>query len=201
MVWGTIPGTRGAGTSARPTVAIPTPIRCGGPEFDALLLDNSRRHGVEVCEGHRVTDVVFDGGRASAVRVEGEDGSERSESADFVVDASGQAALIGRARQLRRWDPYFRNMAVYGYFAGAERLDPPDETNILVESYPSGWFWTIPLHTGVASVGAVVDRDVAAERVRGGGLAEFLMAELAMAPKTASLLRPGPVGQGAHLDP
>ena len=32
------------------------------PEFDALLLDNSRRHGVEVCEGHRVTEVVFDGG-------------------------------------------------------------------------------------------------------------------------------------------
>ena len=70
------------------------------PEFDALLLDNSRRHGVEVCEGHRVTEVVFDGGRASAVRMEGPDGSERTESADFVVDASGQAALIGRARQL-----------------------------------------------------------------------------------------------------
>ena len=158
------------------------------PEFDALLLDNSRRHGVQVCEGHRVTDVVFEGERAAAVRVEGEDGSERLEPADFVVDASGQAALIGRARQLRRWDPYFRNMAVYAYFAGAKRLDPPDETNILVESYPNGWFWTIPLHTGVASVGAVVDRDVAAERVRGGELAEFLMAELALAPKTASLL-------------
>jgi clorobiocin biosynthesis protein Clo-hal/halogenation protein CepH len=159
------------------------------PEFDSLLLDNSRRHGVEVCEGHRVTDVVFDGGRATAVRVQREDGSGRAEAADFIVDASGQAALIGRARDLRRWDPYFRNMAVYGYFAGAARLDPPDETNILVESYPSGWFWTIPLHTGVASVGAVVDRDVAAERVRGGGLAEFLMAELAMAPRTSSLLR------------
>ncbi len=166
------------------------------PEFDSLLLDNSRRHAVEVCEGHRVTEVMFDGGRASAVRVEREDGSERSESADFVVDASGQAALIGRARNLRRWDPYFRNMAVYAYFAGAERLDPPDDTNILVESYPSGWFWTIPLHTGVASVGAVVDRDVAAERVRGGGLAEFLMAELAMAPKTASLLRQAQMVKG-----
>ncbi len=166
------------------------------PEFDALLLDNSRRHGVEVCEGHRVTEVVFDAGRASAVRVEGPDGSERTESADFVVDASGQAALIGRARHLRRWDPYFRNMAVYGYFAGADRLDPPDETNILVESYPSGWFWTIPLHTGVASVGAVVDRDVAAERVRGGGLTEFLMAELAMAPRTSSLLRQAQLVKG-----
>ena len=80
-------------------------------------------------------------------------------------------------------------MAVYGYFAGAARLDPPDETNILVEAYPSGWFWTIPLHTGVASVGAVVDRDVAAERVRGGGLTEFLMTEIAMAPRTSALLR------------
>jgi hypothetical protein len=154
-----------------------------------LLLDNSRHHGVEVLEGHRVAEVVFDGGRASAVRVEGPEGSERTESADFIVDASGQAALIGRARHLRRWDPYFRNMAVYGYFAGAARLDPPDETNILVEAYRSGWFWTIPLHTGVASVGAVVDRDIAAERVRGGGLTEFLMTEIATAPKTASLLR------------
>jgi FAD-dependent halogenase len=159
------------------------------PDFDALLLDNSRRHGVEVCEGHRVSEVVFDGGRASEVRVECPDGSERREAADFVVDASGQAALIGRARRLRRWDPYFRNMAVYGYFAGAARLDPPDETNILVEAYPSGWFWTIPLHTGVASVGAVVDRDVAAERVRGGGLTDFLMAEIAMAPRTSALVR------------
>jgi flavin-dependent dehydrogenase len=159
------------------------------PEFDSLLLDNSRRHGAKVFEGHRVTEVIFDGPRATGVRVEGEDGHERTESADFVVDASGQAALIGRARHLRRWDPYFRNMAVYGYFAGAGRLDPPDETNILVESYSDGWFWTIPLHTGVASVGAVVDRDVAAERVRGGGLAEFLMEELAKAPKTSSLLR------------
>lgn len=159
------------------------------PQFDSLLLDNTRRHGVEVCEEHRVADVIFDGERASAVRVERPDGSERTESAEFIVDASGQAALIGRARQLRRWDSYFRNMAVYGYFAEADRLDPPDETNILVESYPSGWFWAIPLHTGVTSVGAVVDRDVAAERVRGGGLTDFLMAELAMAPRTSSLLR------------
>src|ERR1700759_3183107 len=48
------------------------------PEFDSLLLDNTRRHDVEVCEGHRVTDVRFDGGRAAAVRVEREDGPKRS---------------------------------------------------------------------------------------------------------------------------
>ncbi len=188
MVWGTS-GTPWSWYFRETNRRYPHSYQVWRPEFDALLLDNSRRHGVEVCEAHRVTEVVFDAGRASAVRVEGPDGSERRESADFVVDASGQAALIGRARQLRRWDPYFRNMAVYGYFAGADRLDPPDETNILVESYPSGWFWTIPLHTGVASVGAVVDRDVAAERVRGGGLTEFLMTELEMAPRTSSLLR------------
>jgi flavin-dependent dehydrogenase len=38
-------------------------------EFDQLLLDNARRHGVDVYEGVRVHDVLFDGDRAVGVRV------------------------------------------------------------------------------------------------------------------------------------
>ena len=34
------------------------------PQFDQLLLDNSRAHGVEVREGHQVVDVLFEDGRA-----------------------------------------------------------------------------------------------------------------------------------------
>ena len=86
------------------------------PAFDQLLLDNSRRHGVEVREGHRAVEVLFESGRAAAVRHTSDDGADRVEPADFVIDASGQTALLGRALDLRRWDPFFRNMAVYGYF-------------------------------------------------------------------------------------
>ena len=34
------------------------------PQFDQLLLHNSRAHGVEVREGHQVVDVLFEDGRA-----------------------------------------------------------------------------------------------------------------------------------------
>ena len=38
------------------------------PQFDQLLLHNSRAHGVEVREGRQVVDVLFADGRACGVR-------------------------------------------------------------------------------------------------------------------------------------
>src|ERR671919_1074515 len=63
-------------------------------EFDQMMLDNAREHGVEVHEGVRVLDVLFEGDRAVGVTVRGEDGSTREVRAKVVVDASGQAGLI-----------------------------------------------------------------------------------------------------------
>ena len=44
-------------------------------EFDKMMLDNAREHGVEVHEGVRVLDVLFDGERAVGVRIQDEDGT------------------------------------------------------------------------------------------------------------------------------
>ena len=159
------------------------------PEFDRILLDNSRKAGVEVREGHRATQVIFNGGRAVGGRCESATGEPMEIPASFVVDASGQDGLIARQLALRQWDPFFRNLAVYGYFAGAQRLPEPDDTNIFIESYPQGWLWTIPLHTGVASVGAVVDSEIGQEGIRKLGPQGFLMDQLSQGPATASLLR------------
>lgn len=158
------------------------------PRFDQILLENARAHGVDVREGHTVLDVLFQDGRACGVRyaTEGRDGLAR---ADFIVDASGQAALLGRRLKLRTWDSFFQNLAVYGYFANARRLPPPDETNIFIESYPQGWFWNIPLHTGVMSVGAVVDRHTGQEGIRQVGPLRFLLDQIAQAPYTDAMLR------------
>jgi flavin-dependent dehydrogenase len=158
------------------------------PQFDHLLLQNSRAHGVEVREGHAVRHVVFEEGRATGVRFTAADGTEHTARARFVVDASGQSALLGRQLDLRRWDAMFQNLAVYGYFAGARRLPAPDETNILVESYAHGWFWNIPLHTGWMSVGAVVDSRTGQEGLRRSGPQRFLLEQIAQAPYTRELL-------------
>src|SRR2546422_648282 len=75
----------------------------------------------------------------------------------FVIDASGQAAVIGRARALRQFDDFFKNLAVFAYFRGAERLPGELANHILSAAFADGWFWYIPLHDGTMSVGAVVD--------------------------------------------
>jgi halogenation protein CepH len=135
-------------------------------EFDQLLLENARACGAEVEEECSVVRVALDDA-GPVVHARHASGGERTLTPSFLVDASGQQALIGRANGLRRLDPFFRNLAVFGYFRDAERLPPPITNNILSCAFDEGWFWFIPLHDGTTSVGAVVDveryRDVAAD--------------------------------------
>src|SRR6266704_2412441 len=71
-------------------------------EFDQMLLENAREHGVTAHEGVRVMDVIFEGdpstglgaGRAVGVKLK-----DREVRAEVVVDASGQNGLI--ANRLR----------------------------------------------------------------------------------------------------
>ncbi len=181
------------------------------PTFDHLLVDNAAASGVEVRQGWRATEVLLapqphhsrvsrnpspsltqqlSGGvpQHHEVRCVSDTGGEYLIPARFVVDASGQNGLLGRQLDLRRWDESFRNLAVYAYYQGAERLPPPADTNIFIESYAHGWLWTIPLHTGQASVGAVVDQPIGEEQVRELGLEIFLDEQLAQAPYTAGML-------------
>ena len=158
------------------------------PDFDRILLDNSRSHGVEVREGHQVIDVRFEQERAVGVRYTAPDGTPGEAVARWIVDASGQGALLGRKLDLRRWDPFFRNLAVYAYFRGAQRLPEPDDSNIFIESYADGWFWHIPLHTGWMSVGVVVDSRIGQEGISHEGPQGFLRAQIPKAPYTARML-------------
>jgi halogenation protein CepH len=74
-----------------------------------------------------------------------------------VIDASGQQALLGRRDGLRQFNPFFKNLAIFGYFTGAQGLSGAEAGNILSSAFSDGWFWFIPLHDGTTSVGAVVD--------------------------------------------
>jgi flavin-dependent dehydrogenase len=133
-------------------------------EFDELLLDNARAHGADVREEHSVTSVDTSG-PTPIVHARRADGRELRLAPRLLVDASGQSALIGRAQRLRRFNEFFKNLAIFGYFRGAERLPGELANHILSAAFCDGWFWYIPLHDGTMSVGAVVDvrrwRDVA----------------------------------------
>ncbi len=176
--------------------AYPHAFQVWRPDFDQILLDNARGCGVDVREGCRVSGVVlrppqdeWGGESLSTVRYVSDVGGRGELRARLVVDASGQAALLARQTGARQWDSFFRNLAVYAYFDRVTPLAPPDENNIFIEAYPHGWFWTIPLHNGWSSVGAVVDNAVGGEGIRRLGARGFLSAQLAQAPHTASRLR------------
>jgi len=126
-------------------------------EFDQMLLENARQHGVRAHEGVRVLDVIFDDGRAAGVRIRKEDGTTREVRARVVVDASGQAGLIQNRLRLRVWDPVLNKGAIWTYWEGAYRDTGRDEgaTMVLQTSDRKGWFWYIPQHNNIVSVGVV----------------------------------------------
>ena len=131
-------------------------------DFDQRMLENAIEHGVDVQQGVRVLEVLFEGERAVGVRVQDEaGGEERIERADVIVDASGQSSMIMGKLGLREWDPDLKKAAVWTYWEGAQRDTGRDEgaTVVLQIQGKKGWFWYIPLHDNIVSVGAVADHN------------------------------------------
>ncbi|MFN6191672.1 MAG: NAD(P)/FAD-dependent oxidoreductase [Planctomycetia bacterium] len=130
-------------------------------EFDEMMLRNATEQGVDVHEGVRVLDVLFEGDRAKGVRVQDERGDVREVMADVVVDASGQGSMIMSRLGLRDWDPVLKKAAIWSYWKDAERGTGRDEgaTIVLQLDDKQGWFWYIPLHDGTVSVGVVAGYD------------------------------------------
>jgi flavin-dependent dehydrogenase len=130
-------------------------------EFDQQMLENAREHGVDVNEGVRVLEVLFDNGRATGVRFQREDGTTATCHCQVVVDASGQSTMIQSHLKLREWDPELKKAALWTYWEGAQRDTGKDEgaTIVLQTKGKKGWFWYIPLHENVISVGVVAAYD------------------------------------------
>jgi flavin-dependent dehydrogenase len=126
-------------------------------EFDQLMLNNAAEHGVEVNEGVRVREVLFDGDRAYGVRAQFEDGRLEEVPARVVVDASGQSTMLANKFKLLVKDPVLKKGAVWTYWKGAYRDTGRDEgaTLVLQTQHKKGWFWYIPLHNDIVSVGIV----------------------------------------------
>jgi flavin-dependent dehydrogenase len=126
-------------------------------EFDQMMLENAREHGVQVHEGVRVVDVLFTGDKATGVTIQTDGGARRNVSAAVVVDASGQNGLLQNRFRLRVWDPVLNKGAIWTYWKGAYRDTGRDEgaTMVLQTANRQGWFWYIPQHDDMVSVGVV----------------------------------------------
>jgi flavin-dependent dehydrogenase len=159
-----------------------------GP-FDKMLLDNSREHGVEVREGHSVTELKRDNGRVTGLEYESSGtGVRRTAEASWVVDASGQANFITKRVGNKSWDEKLKNMALWSYWKNAKRLDGEDAGNIFLPAFSDGWWWFIPLRNEITSIGAVLDKEAYAE-AKSQGLKEYYLSAIQRTPALADRLR------------
>jgi 2-polyprenyl-6-methoxyphenol hydroxylase-like FAD-dependent oxidoreductase len=77
------------------------------------------------------------------------------------VCVGGQTAMLQNRFKLRIWDPVLNKGAIWTYWEGAYRDTGRDEgaTMVLQTSDRQGWFWYIPLHDDIISIGVVAPFD------------------------------------------
>lgn len=127
-------------------------------EFDLMLLNHARERGAEVMEETSVETLLQEEGRVVGVACRNQNGDTFEVRARIVLDASGKEAFASRARGWRLNDPYLNKIAIWTYYQGSKRGADIDEGATTVAFIPEkGWFWHIPLHNDMVSVGVVAE--------------------------------------------
>ena len=127
-------------------------------EFDQLLLDNARDKGAVVHEQTRVAELLTENGAVKGVRAVTADGASRDYRAPITLDCTGKEALAAGRFGWRLPDPYLNKIAVWTYYKGSKREPELNEGATTVAYIPEkGWFWHIPQHDDMVSVGVVAE--------------------------------------------
>jgi len=127
-------------------------------EFDQMLLDSAREKGVLVHEETTVRELLKDGERIVGVRAAHRNGQTTEYRAPITLDCTGKEAFSPVRNNWRVKDPYLNKVAVWTYYQGAKRDDGIDEGATTVAYVPEkGWFWYIPQHNDMVSVGVVAE--------------------------------------------
>ena len=131
------------------------------------MLKNAAECGAEVWQDANVSEVLLEPSdidslpRATGVVVARAGQAPRRVSAKVVVDASGTSAMLSKKLGIRRPDPQLRKASIFAHYKGGRR-DPGKNagaTLVLATQNQDGWFWYIPLHDDMVSVGVVGDID------------------------------------------
>jgi flavin-dependent dehydrogenase len=155
--------------------------------FDHMLLQQAEARGAKVSYGVRVEEMAVED---DAVRVETKAGTFRTR---FMIDATGQDALLARANRTVQPLKGFGCVAVFRHYDGIapEIFDELTVTgNIKVLMVPDGWMWLIPLAGPRLSVGIVSRNAVSSP--------ETLDRAIAASPITQRLIA-GAVGTEARI--
>ena len=138
------------------------PGRCCVRSSIRCCMENARAKGAEVRRGnHRATELIQEEGRDASGS-----GRARKSGATLRIPGADDAGLLGRGSvrpptrlNWRIRDPKLNKVAVWTYYRGAlsamrglMKAPPPSRT-----SRRKGWFWYIPQHNDMISVGVVAE--------------------------------------------
>jgi flavin-dependent dehydrogenase len=127
-------------------------------EFDQMLLENARAKGALVHEEITVKELVKDGSRVLGVRAEDKSGNAAEYLAPITIDCTGKESFAAVRNGWRVRDPKLNKVAVWTYYRGALRDPGIDAGATTVAFVPEkGWFWYIPQHDDMVSVGVVAE--------------------------------------------
>ncbi len=127
-------------------------------EFDQMLMDNARAKGATVIEEIAARDLLQEEGRIVGVSAQTKSGQAREFRAPMTLDCSGREALAPTRLNWRIREPKLNKVAVWTYYRNALR-DPGLDAGATTVAYvpEKGWFWYIPQHRDLTSVGVVAE--------------------------------------------
>lgn len=127
-------------------------------EFDQMLMEHARAQGAVVLEEITVSSLLKEGERVTGVRAQHKDGKIVEYHAPITLDCSGKESFAAVRNNWRIKDPMLNKVAVWTYYKGAKRDEGIDAGATTVAYVPDkGWFWYIPQHNDMISVGVVAE--------------------------------------------
>ena len=127
-------------------------------EFDQMLMENARAKGAEVREETTVKELIQEDGRTLGVRAQTKSGETLEFRAPMTLDCSGRDSFAPVRLNWRIREPKLNKVAVWTYYRGALRDEGIDSGATTVAYVPEkGWFWYIPQHRDMISVGVVAE--------------------------------------------
>jgi flavin-dependent dehydrogenase len=148
-------------------------------EFDEVLLRVAQRKGVQVFEEVGVQKIAFDTGTKTLTYKDRRVGDEGQITCRYIVDASGQGAVIANQLGIREADKDLRFMSIWGYYDNSgyvaqggvicpwHKRREIKPTTVQLGTSDWGWCWHI-VQKEHTSVGLVLAPAEAAEFKSGG---------------------------------
>ena len=170
-------------------------------EFDKILLDRAAVLGASVFFKTKVTKVVHNEEWSKVIYKNELTRESQTIQARYIVDASGQSALLGKQEKIRFYDDGFRFHAFWGYYQGGNYLD--NEARIcsfgkhfsnrpltVISSIGEwGWVWQILLRDKV-SIGVILPQNLLATfKKRGANMVERFESMVKDTPLVSTLMK------------